>query len=93
MTRVFSFDSETREMMCHTPKVLGADDLNSMLDPVMRIRWVYVCGDRQGIVCVGVCEGDDVPHTQGAGGRRPGQHGGPCHAHQVCVWGDGVCEG
>lgn len=39
MTRVYSFDSDTRELVSHTPKVLGADDLSSMLDPVMRIRW------------------------------------------------------
>lgn len=38
MTRVYSFDSDTRELVSHTPKVLGADDLSSILDPVMRIR-------------------------------------------------------
>ena len=38
MSRIYSFDVERREMVAHTPKVLGADSQEALMDPVMRIR-------------------------------------------------------
>jgi hypothetical protein len=38
MSRIYSFDTEQKVMVAHTPRVLGADNHEDMLEPVMRIR-------------------------------------------------------
>ena len=38
MARIYSFDTEQKMMVAHTPRVLGADNHEDMLEPVMRIR-------------------------------------------------------
>lgn len=40
MSRIYSFDAQRQQMEAHTPRVLGAERQEDMLDPVMRIRWV-----------------------------------------------------
>ena len=40
MSRIYSFDAQRQQMEAHTPRVLGAERQEDMVDPVMRIRWV-----------------------------------------------------